>query len=463
MISTISQPIFGQLADIFGRRHVAIAIVAIFTLGSGICGGANGAAMLIIGRGIQGAGGGGITVISNVILSDLVSQKERGYYVAVVLTVYCVGASIGPFLGGVIVNSESASWRWIFYLNLPFGGVSLACLYFFLRVKWNRTGSTLSKLGLIDYTGIALLSASTILVLVAITWADVQYSWSSAQVLIPLIAGMLGLFGFCYFEDCYATHPVVPIRLFKNRTALIVNAITFINAVITYWTIFFLPLYFQAVRLSTPARAGLECLPLTLIAIPGAALSGIILSKWGLYRSLHISGFGLYLIGFGLLSTLTQSTITAVWVTFLAILALGSGMLGDTMLPVFQATLVSEKDQAAATAAWSFLKTFGSVWGFSIASAVFNSFTDTYSGRVEDPVARGYLADGRAFASGTKELIESFDDPTRQQLRSVFTISLEKLWLVCIAFPALAFILSFFEEHLKLKDYVETEFGLEEK
>lgn len=138
-------------------------------------------------------------------------------------------------------------------------------------------------------------------------------------------------------------------------------------------------------------------------------------------------------------------------------------MPGDTMLPVFQATLVSEKDQAAATAAWSFLKTFGSVWGFSIASAVFNGFTNKYSGRVEDPVAREYLADGRAFASGTKELIESFDEPTRQQLRSVLTISMEKLWLVCIAFPAFAFLLACFEEHLKLKDYVETEFGLEEK
>ncbi|GAB7324474.1 hypothetical protein MBLNU13_g08395t1 [Cladosporium sp. NU13] len=327
-----------------------------FTLGSGICGGANGTAMLIVGRAIQGVGGGGITVISNVILSDLVSQKERGYYVALILTVYCVGASIGPFLGGIIVESKSASWR---YLNLPFGGVSLLCLYFFLRVKWNRTGSILSKLGLIDYTGIALLSASTVLVLIAKTWADVQYSWSAAQVLTPLIAGMLGLVGFCYFEHNYATLPVVPIRLFKNRTALIVNAITFTNAVVTYWTIFFLPLYFQAVRLSPPARAGVECLPLTLIAIPGAALSGIILSKWGLYRWLHISGFGLYLIGFGLLSTLNQSTSTAIWATFLAILAVGS-----------------------------FLKTFGSVWGFSIASAVFNGSTNKYSGRVEDPVAR---------------------------------------------------------------------------
>lgn len=171
-------------------------------------------------------------------------HMDRGYYVAVILTVYCVGASIGPFLGGIIVASESASWRWIFYLNLPFGGVSLVCLYFFLRVKWNRTGSTLSKLGFIGYTGTTLLSASTVLVLIVITWADVQYSWSSAQVLIPLIAGMLALVGFCYFEDSYATLPVVPNQLFKNRTAFIVNSITFINAVVTYWIIFFLPLYF---------------------------------------------------------------------------------------------------------------------------------------------------------------------------------------------------------------------------
>jgi MFS family permease len=419
--------------------------------------------MLIAGRGIQGAGAGGISVISNVILSDLVSQKERGYYMAILVSVYCVGTSLGPFLGGAIAQSKSVSWRWIFYLNLPFGGVALVCLYLFLRVKWNRTGNTLSKLGRIDYAGIMALSISTIAILVAITWADVVYSWSSLHVLIPLVAGMLGLVGFCYYEHFYASHPVMPTRLFNNRTALIVNALSFINAVLVFGTIFFVPLYFQAVKLSDPALSGLQCLPLTLVALPGAAFAGIVLSKWGHYRWLHISGFALFITGFGLLSTLDQSTSTAAWVAFLAVVALGSGMLGDTTLPVFQATLVSEKDQAAATAAWSFIRSFGSVWGFAIASAVFNSYSREFSDLVQDPTARALLLDGRAYASGTKALIESFEEPIRQQLRSAFTLAIEKLFLVCIVFPGLAFVLAFFEKHLELKEKVESEFGLEDR
>ena len=175
----------------------------------------------------------------------------------------------------------------------------------------------------------------------------------------------------------------------------------------------------------------------------------------------RVSPFGLCLIGFGLLSTLDQYTSTSIWATFLVILTFGSRMLGDTMLPVFRATLVSEKDQAAATAAWSFLKTFWQASGDFLSPARCSTVLHEYSSRVEDPVARDHLADGRAFASGTKELIESFDEPTRQQLRGVFTISLEKLWLVCIAFAAFAFVLACFEEQ-QLKDYVETEFELEE-
>ena len=128
------QPLFGQLANIFGRRWLALFIVSIYTLGSGICGGANSGAVLIAGRSIQGIGTGGLNMILDVNLSDLVPLRERGTYIAITLVVLTMGTSLGPFIGGAIV--DNTTWRWVFYINLPFGALSFILLFVFLRVKY---------------------------------------------------------------------------------------------------------------------------------------------------------------------------------------------------------------------------------------------------------------------------------------------------------------------------------------
>ncbi|KAG7038216.1 MFS general substrate transporter [Colletotrichum scovillei] len=462
LTSAAVQPLFGQFSNLFGRRNLTLFIVAIYTLGSGICGGANSPTMLIAGRAVQGMGSGGVNMIIDIIISDLVPLRDRGNYIAIILAIYGVGMAVGPFVGGIIV--QTTSWRWVFYINLPVGGLSLVLLYLFLHVKWDRTVTFNDKLRRIDYIGNSILIASTVSILIALTWAGAIHPWSSYRVIVPLILGLVGLIAFCIFEGSGTVpEPVMPLRLFANRTSAVVYATTFLNSAILYWAFFFLPLYFQAVKLSTPARSGVQLLPVTLISIPGAAISAVVLARWGRYKALHIVGFALMTLGLGIWAVLDRNSSTVAWVLIQVVPAVGSGMLLNTLLPAFQAGL-AEADQAAATASWSFIRSFGSIWGVAIPAAIFNTYTSSYAAqKIDDPAVRSILQHGDAYASATKAFVESFAEPTRSQIIDVFTEAMRKVFLIAIAFGGLAFLLSFLEREVELRKELETEFGLEEK
>ena len=265
-----------------------------------------------------------------------------------------------------------------------------------------------------------------------------------------------------WFESSgFAPEPVMPFRLFASRTSSIVYATTFINFALIFWATFFLPLYFMSVQLSSPSWTGVQALPLSLVAMPGAALSAVILARYGRYKALHLGGFGLLTIGWGLFSTLDKDSPTWKWAIFEVVFAFGLGMLMNTILPAFQAG-VSEADQAAATSSWAFMRSFAGTWGVAIPSAVFNSYTAQYAGEVGDPVARAALSGGDAYASATKYFVESFAEPTRSELISVFTKAIQKVFLVAIPFAGFAFLLSLGEREVKLRTELETDFGMEE-
>lgn len=415
--------------------------------------------MLIAGRAIQGAGSGGINMIIDVIISDLVPLRQRGNFIAIILAVYGIGTTLGPFLGGVIV--ENTSWRWVFYINLPVGAVAFILLFLFLRVKWDRSHTAYEKLRRLDYIGNGILIASTVSILIALTWADVLYTWESWHILVPLLVGVGGMVLFVVFESLpFVAEPVMPLRLFNNRTAVIVYVSTFLNSLQNYWSFFFVPLYFQAVRLASPAESGVDLLVFSLVGIPGAAIALLILSKWGRYKILHIVSSGMFTLGIGLFSIMNQYTSTAAWVWINIVAALGTSMLSNTLLPAFQASL-EEADQAAATASWAFIRSFGNIWGVAISAAIFNSFTAAYAPMVDDPRARVLLTSGNSYSSATKAFVESFQEPVRQQIRTVFTKSLQKVFLIGVPFSGFVFLLTLFEKEVKLRTELKTDFGLE--
>ena len=460
---------------------MTLAIVAIFTLGSGICGGANTGAMLIAGRTVQGIGSGGIIMVIgksspslcrssqlltdhlsplDIIVSDLVPLRQRGNYMAVLLAIYGVGTTLGPFIGGVIV--ENTSWRWVFYINLPIGGAALAVLYLALHVKYNKEMALVEKLKRVDVVGNLILIASTVSTLYALATAGTDYGWGSWHILVPLILGLLGFCLFLAFERWgFSAEPVMPPRLFATRTSIIVSINTFLNSALLYWVIYFLPVYFQAVLLYDPAYTGVALIPQSLVGIPGAAIAAVALSRWGRYKPLHFIGFAIFSLGLGLLSLLTEKSTRAHWATFESILALGAGMVLNTQLPAFQAP-IPEKDQAAATAAWCFVRTFGNVWGIAIPSVIFNNRVGALAGRISDPETRQLLSSGDAYQYGTASFVGSLPQPLKAEVISVYRDSCHLVFQVAVAFSGLAAVLSLLEKQYKLRVELETDFGLKD-
>ncbi|MCJ1384553.1 hypothetical protein MMC17_007670 [Xylographa soralifera] len=461
LTSAAVQPLFGQVANVFGRRWLAISIVAFFVFGSGICGGANSGAMLIAGRAIQGIGGGGLNMIVDVVISDLVPLRERGNFIAIILTVYSIGTTIGPFVGGAIV--ETTTWRWVFYLNLPIGGVAMVMLFMFLHVNYQKEMTFAQKLKRIDYLGNIIIITSSIAILFALTYGGARYAWSSWRIILPLVLGLVGLIVFYIYENSsLPLEPVTPTRLFKNRTSGAVMVITFLNSCLLSWAIYFLPVYFQAVQVSSPERSGVQILPLVLIAVPGAIIAVIVLTKYGRYRPLHHLGLAICTIGIGLFTLLNANSSMAAWVLFQAVGGLGSGMVLNTLLPAFQAP-IPESDQAAATAAWAFIRSFGNIWGVAIPAAIFNSRCNALAYRITDPGAQAALATGQAYEHATAAFVGSFAGDVRQQIISVYTDSLKTVWQVAIAFSGLAFLLVFLEKEVPLRTELDTEYGLDRK
>ncbi|RDL36049.1 putative multidrug resistance protein fnx1 protein [Venustampulla echinocandica] len=452
LTSAAVQPLFGQLANVFGRRWVTMSIVALFTLGSGIAGGATNGAMLIAGRAIQGMGSGGINMIVDVIISDLVPLRERGNYMAFVLIVYFVGMALGPYVGGALV--DSLNWRWV-------GGVSMVMIFLFLRVQSNKEMSFAQKLRRIDYVGNLLLIASTVSILYALTYGGALTPWSSWRIILPLVVGLVGLGVFMFFETLkFVKEPVMPPRIFGNRTSIAIFAVTFLNSALLYWIIFFLPVYFQALLGASPARSGVLLLPAIVVGVPGAAGAVILLSKFGRYKLLHLIGFGTFTLGVGLFVLFDKDTPLAQTVVFQMIAAGGSGFVLNTLLPAVQAQN-DEKDQAAITAAWSFVRSFGAIWGVAIPAAVFNNRFSQLLYLISDPQVVAIFNQGDAYQYGTAKFLDSFPLVIKNQIISVYTGALKQVWQLGIVFSGVSFLLVFLEKETRLRTELESEFGLE--
>ena len=458
--SAAIQPLFGQLANIFGRRWLAVFIVAIFTVGSAVCGAANNGATLIAGRCLQGIGSGGINVISDIIISDLVPLRERGNFIAIILAVYSIGTSLGPFIGGILV--EKSSWRWVFLITIPFGALAISLLVLFLHVKSPKITikDGLSKIDTIGNTIVVLSSLST---LFALSYADSPYSWTTWHVLVPLILGIIGLIILGLFETSrFCKFPIVPATLFRNRTAAIVYINTFINSMLLYWVMFFLPIYFEAVLGSSPARTGVQLLPIVLIAVPGAVLAVVILSKYGRYRPLHQAGFAIATVGVGLFVRLNAESSTVEWVIYQVIAGLGSGMILNTLLPAFQAAH-KEDEQAMATASWAFIRSIGNIWGVAIPAAVFNNRVQLSLDHISNASIRELIADGKAYQIGPSISRVLGDAQGRLEVAGVYADALKIVWAVGAGFGLLGFVLSLAEKEIHLRTELETEYGLEER
>ncbi|CAI7648541.1 unnamed protein product [Penicillium glandicola] len=445
--STVVLPLFGQTANIFGRRWLLILSVVIFALGSGLAGGADNTVQIIAGRTIQGIGGGGINTLVDTVICDLVPLRQRGKYVALMAAVWAVGTVVGPVLGGAF--AEHTSWRWVFYINLPLCAVSLILLVLFLRVSHPRSGGTIwQQLRRVDYIGNVILTATVVSVLLALSWAGVDYPWSSWRVLVPLVLGLAGLFLFyAHQRSRFCPEPSIPTKLFSSGTAICALWIAFLQS---------------AIRSSTATESGLFVLPITAAIAPLGIITGVLIASTGKYRPYHFLGYICLTTATGLFSLLDDNSPARDWAGFQILFGAGSGMIFSSTLPPIQASL-PESDMATATATWAFMRSFGCIWGIAIPTTVFNTRVQELLYRISDVHLREKLANGGAYAMASDGLIRTLEDTPQLMVEvlSVYQDSLRWVWWIAIPFGAIGLLLCIPIRQLVLNEDLNTEFGLQ--
>ena len=460
--SAVFQPLFGQLSDIWGRRWVFLSILGIFNLGSGLCGGATTGGMLIAARAVQGIGAGGINMMVDLIICDLVPMRDRGKFLGMIFMVIGLFTAVGPLIGGAF--AQAGLWRWAFYINLPIGGPCMVVSFLFLRVK-NRAdgGNFFSRMRRVDWGGIAILTISTLAIMYAVTYGGSLRSWSDASVVAPLVAGLLCLVIFVLYERSpFVSEPVTPHHLFANRTSAAAYAVSFLHAIMGLWMMYVFAIYFQAVQGKSQTLSGVYLMP-TVIGFPvAAAVGGGLLSKWGRYKPIHIIGFSLYTLGSGLCSILGPNSSPAEWVFFQLFLALGTGLVMACLLPAVQVRL-DESDTALSTGTWAFIRSIGVIWGVTIPVAIFNNRFDELLPEIQDQAARQLLGNGQAYSHATADIVNSFAGATRDQVVDVYSRSIQRVWQISVVFGGVSVLLSLLEKEVSLRKELETDFGIDEK
>lgn len=452
-----------------GRRWPTIGSIAIFILGSSISGGALTTSAIIAGRLIQGIGAAGITALTQVIVSDLVSVRDRGSYIGLVYAVAGVGSALGPPVGGAIV--QYGSWRWIFWMSVPIGAVSLVLHLLFshvVPVKNEGEKYTLTEklVGGIDWLGNLILVGSVVSILIALSWADTRYSWSSWQIILPLILGFVGMAAFFVYEGsalcaklCPRGSPTMPPRMFANRTSFVALASTFLAAMLTMWRIYFIPVYLQSVLLDSPARSGVLLLPTMLVGMPVAIISGQVLSRFGRYKPIHLFGFTVATLASGLYINFNRDSSLAEVVLYQIVAAIGGGCLITTMLTAVQASH-PPADMIAATSTWTFVQAFGGVWGLTVPAVIFNSQFDSRIGSITSEAVREALGGGDAYSHVSASYISSLVPALRDEVVGAYLGALKIVWAVCLGFNILGAVLVAFEREITLSETVESDYGI---
>ncbi|GAX91846.1 MDR family MFS transporter [Effusibacillus lacus] len=360
LTSSVSTPIYGKLADLFGRKIMFTIGAAIFLIGSTLCGMAGSMLALVIGRAVQGLGAGAVMAIATTILGDLFTVEERGRIQGLFSGVWGFAAIVGPALGGLII--DWLSWPWVFYINLPIGLLGVLILWFSLHEQIDKKSHS------IDYGGALTLTTSmTALLLVILQGA--QWTWTNPATLALSSLALLGLIAFLMIER-RAKEPIVPLELFKNKVIAISNATSFLVGAVLLGVTSYIPLYVQEVLGRTPTEAGFTLTPMSVAWMIGSVYGGRNMVTWG-FRRLAYLGVAFITAGSVFLSMLTPESGRWFGMILMSILGLGLGMA--TL--AFTVAIQSEVDwnrRGIATASNMFIRSLGSSIGVAIMGAVLN-------------------------------------------------------------------------------------------
>ena len=459
LTSTASTPLYGKISDIYGRRVVFQFAIITFLIGSFAAGAAQNMAQLIGTRAIQGLGAGGLMALTFVIIGDIVPPRERGRYQGYFGAVWGLSSVAGPLLGGFFSDHETilgiTGWRWIFYINIPFGIAALVITSAVLHIPKVKREHT------IDYFGALLMVAAVSSTLLAVSIYGPERGWTNSTTVTYLAIGILLTLIFLVWEG-KAKEPILPLSLFKNHTFSLTSALGFIIGAGMFGAIVMLPLYLQVVKGDTATEAGLKLIPFMLGIVSTSIYSGKAITKHGHYKRFPIIGTVVMTIGLLLMSTLSVTTPFWQLSIFSILVGAGLGLSMQTIVIALQNS-VDFKDMGVATSSNTFFRSLGSVFGTAIFGTILTNRLAFY---LEDNFKNLAASNPSAVAGFDPAALEGIQSntavlqtlPPEIQATALesFVNSFHVVFLVAVPITAAGFLLALFLRETPLrtnKDY----------
>jgi EmrB/QacA subfamily drug resistance transporter len=436
LTSTAATPLWGKISDLYGRRIIFQMTIVIFLVGSALCGLAQSMPQLIAFRALQGIGGGGLMAIALAIIGDVIPPRERGRYQGYFFAVFGLSSVAGPLLGGWI--TDTISWRWIFYINLPIGIVALIITSLALRLPLVKRNHK------IDYAGAAAIVAGVTSFLLYLNWAGDAYGWGSPKALALVALAVIFAALFVFIES-RAAEPIIPLHLFRNSIFSVGSAFTFFVGFAMYGGLLYLPLYFQTVNGMSPTRSGLAMLPMVLGLFTTSLASGQLISRTGRYKIYPIIGSAVLVVSFLLLHTIHYDTAYWVIAIFALILGAGIGLSSSTVTTPIQ-NAVSMADMGSATSTNSFLRTLGGAIGAALFGAILTARLDVYIDRQAASLPPGTVID-----ANDVQAIQGLAEPAKTDVLIAYTHALTDIFLAAIPIMLIAFVIILFFREIPLR------------
>ncbi|MFE5834440.1 MDR family MFS transporter [Streptomyces sp. NPDC056508] len=441
---TATTPLWGKLADLFSKKLLVQIALLIYVAGSVVAGLSQSTGMLIACRVVQGIGVGGLTALSQIILAAMIAPRERGRYSGYLGATFAVATVGGPLLGGVITDTDWLGWRWCFYVGVPFAMIALVVLQKTLKLP------VVKRQVKVDWAGALFISAAVSLLLIWVTFAGDKYDWMSWQT-VAMVLGAVALGAVFVLIESRASEPIIPLRLFRNRTITLASlASLFVGVAMFAGTVFFSQ-YFQLARNESPTMSGVLTIPMIAGLFVSSTVSGLVITKTGRWKAWLVSGGALAAGGLGLLGTIRYDTEYWHIALFMALLGLGLGMMMQNLVLCTQ-NQVAPADLGAASSVVTFFRSLGGAVGVSALGAVM-------AHRVTDYVKEGLTelgpkAAGAMGQSGTGGAIPDMDKlpaPIRTVMEDAYGHGVADVFLYSAPFALLAFVVTLFIKEVALK------------